>query len=150
MERRKRVEAIMNSKIFREELEKIIEQQMREGGPGTGTLLQQISDMMGGSSWRGSSGFRSGSCVIPINDIRGVDNIAYAKGEKLLRCKLAALYRIIDLFGWSQNIYNHITLRVSHDQDHFLINPFGMLYHEITASSLVKIDVQVIIKNGSF
>lgn len=145
MERRKRVEAIMNSRIFREELEKIIEQQMREGGPGTGTILQQISDMMGGgSAWRGgSTGFKGGSCVIPINDIRGVDNVAYAKGEKLLRCKLAALYRLVDLYGWSQNIYNHITLRVSHDQDHFLINPFGMLYHEITASSLVKIDVQV-------
>lgn len=144
MERRKRVEAIMNSKIFREELEKIIEQQMREGGPGTGTLLQQISEMMGAAtSWRGSMLFRGGSCVIPINDIRGVDTIAYAKGEKLMRCKLASLYRIIDLFGWSQNIYNHITLRVNHDQAHFLINPFGMLYHEITASSLIKIDVQV-------
>lgn len=138
------MEAIMNSKIFREELEKIIEQQMREGGPGTGTLLQQISEMMGAAtSWRGSMLFRGGSCVIPINDIRGVDTIAYAKGEKLMRCKLAALYRIIDLFGWSQNIYNHITLRVSHDHAHFLINPFGMLYHEITASSLIKVDVQV-------
>lgn len=143
MERRKRVEAIMNSKIFREELEKIIESQMREGGPGTGTLLQQISEMMGAStSWRGSI-FRGGSCLIPINDIRGVDTIAYAKGEKNMRCKLAALYRIIDLYGYSQNIYNHITLRVSHDHAHFLINPFGMLYHEVTASSLIKVDVQV-------
>jgi adducin len=144
MERRKRVDAIMNSKIFKEELEKIIEQQMREGGPGTGALLQQISDIMGAAtSWRGSMLFRGGSsCVIPINDIRGVDNIAYAKGEKMMRCKLAALYRIVDLYGWSQNIYNHITLRVNQDQDHFLINPFGMLYNEITASSLVKVDVQ--------
>ncbi|CAL8078267.1 unnamed protein product [Orchesella dallaii] len=143
MERRKRVEAIMNSKIFREELEKIIEQQMREGGPGSGTLLQQISEMMGAStSWRGSMLFRGGGCAIPINDIRGVDTIAYAKGEKMMRCKLAALYRIVDLFGWSQNIYNHITLRVSHDHAHFLINPFGMLYHEITASSLIKVELQ--------
>lgn len=149
MERRKRVEAIMGSKIFREELEKIIEQQMREGGPGSGTLLQQISDIMGAaSSWRGSM-FRGGNCAIPINDIRGVDTIAYAKGEKLMRCKLAAAYRLVDLYGWSQNIYNHITLRVSHDEGHFLINPFGMLYHEISASSLVKIDLQVIILNNN-
>jgi adducin len=144
MEKRKRVEAIMGSKMFREELEKIIESQMREGGPGTGTLLQQISDIMGASnSWKGNMMFRGGSCAIPINDIRGVDTIAYAKGEKLMRCKLAALYRIVDLYGWSQNIYNHITLRVSHDEAHFLINPFGMLYHEMTASSLVKVDLQV-------
>jgi len=150
MERRKRVEAIMGSKMFREELEKIIEQQMREGGPGTGTLLQQISDMMGStSSWRGSM-FRGGSCSIPINDIRGVDTIAYAKGEKFMRCKLAALYRLVDLFGWSQNIYNHITLRVSHDHAHFLINPFGMLYNEITASSLVKVDLQVTLADYCF
>ncbi|XP_021961097.1 protein hu-li tai shao isoform X3 [Folsomia candida] len=142
MERRKRVEAIMGSKIFREELEKIIEQQMREGGPGTGTLLQQISDIMGTTnSWRGN-GFRGGSCAIPINDIRGIDTIAYAKGEKVMRCKLAAVYRLVDLYGWSQNIYNHITLRVSHDEAHFLINPFGMLYNEMTASSLVKVDLQ--------
>ena len=150
MERRKRVESIMGSKIFREELEKIIEQQMRDGGPGSGTLLQQISDIMGaGTSWKGSMLFRGGSsCMIPINDIRGVDNIAYAKGEKIMRCKLAALYRIADMYGWSQNIYNHITLRVHHDHDHFLINPFGMLYSEVTASSLVKVDVQVNIYVG--
>jgi len=144
MERRKRVESIMASKIFREELEKIIESQMREGGPASGTLLQQISEMMGASaSWKGSMLFRGGNCAIPINDIRGVDSMSYAKGEKTARCKLAALYRIIDLFGWSENIYNHVTLRVSHDEAHFLINPFGMLYNEITASSLIKVDVKV-------
>jgi len=149
MERRKRVDTIMGSKMFREELEKIIEVQMREGGTGTGSLLQQISDIMGAStSWKGSMLFRGGSCTIPINDIRGVDNIAYAKGEKMMRCKLAALYRVADLYGWSQSIYNHITLRISNDLDHFLINPFGMLYNEITASSLVKVDVQGNIVEG--
>jgi len=144
MERRKRVENIMGSKIFREELEKIIEQQMREGGSGSGSLLEQISSIMGAStSWKGSMLFRGGSCMIPINDIRGVDNISYAKGEKMMRCKLAALYRVADLYGWSENIYNHITLRVHGNEDQFLINPFGMLYNEITASSLVKVDIKV-------
>jgi len=47
MERRKRVEMIMNSRLFREELERIIESQMKEGGSGPGGLLQQLSDMMG-------------------------------------------------------------------------------------------------------
>lgn len=47
MERRKRVELIMNSRLFREELERIIETQLRDGGPAPTGLLQQISDMMG-------------------------------------------------------------------------------------------------------
>ena len=49
-------------------------------------------------------------CVIPINDIRGIDSMVYAKGEKLLRSKLAAVYRLIDLYGWTQGIYNHVTV----------------------------------------
>lgn len=48
MERRKRVEMIMNSRLFREELERIIEIQMKDGGNGPAGLLQQISDIMGG------------------------------------------------------------------------------------------------------
>lgn len=51
--------------------------------------------------------------VTPVNDLRGSDSIAYDKGEKLLRCKLAAFYRLADLFGWSQLIYNHLTVSVS-------------------------------------
>merc|ERR1719192_2265571 len=82
------------------------------------------------------------SCVVPINDIRGIDSLVYAKGEKALRCKLAAVYRLIHLNGWSQGIYNHVTARVSQDTEHFLLNPFGMLYNEITASSLVKVNMQ--------
>ena len=50
--------------------------------------------------------------VTPVNDLRGSDSIAYDKGEKLLRCKLAAFYRLADLFGWSQLIYNHITVSI--------------------------------------
>ena len=52
-------------------------------------------------------------CVVPINDIRGIDSMKYAKGEKVLRCKLAAVYRLIDLRGWTQGIYNHVTVRLS-------------------------------------
>ena len=80
--------------------------------------------------------------MIPINDIRGLEGMSYTKAEKALRCRLAACYRIVDMYGWTQSIYNHITLRISQDTEHFLINPFGMLYSEITASSLVKVDMQ--------
>lgn len=106
--------------------------------------------------------------VTPINDLK---NYSFENHESIMRCKLSALYRLVDLHGWSQSIYNHITVKVSGDfQDvdnsdldspsggdnkkgmkkddsmnnnkdaanstsaKFLINPFGLLYHEISAS----------------
>jgi len=57
------------------------------------------------------------------------------------RCDLAACYRLVDLFGWSDLINTRITARVSGQHDHFLINAYGLLFDEVTASSLVKIDV---------
>ena len=56
------------------------------------------------------------------------------------RCDLAACYRLVDLFGWSDLINTRITARVPGSDDHFLINPYGLLFEEVTASSLVKID----------
>jgi ribulose-5-phosphate 4-epimerase/fuculose-1-phosphate aldolase len=58
------------------------------------------------------------------------------------RCDLAACYRLVDMFGWSDLINTRITARVPGPRDHFLINPYGLLFEEITASSLVKIDVE--------
>lgn len=97
------------SQVFREELERIIESQISEGYlPANLAALQQVTELLLPN--RRSSGLRSGQCVIPINDIRGVDGIRYTKQERLLRCKLAAVYRLIDLYGWSENIYNHVTV----------------------------------------
>ncbi len=61
--------------------------------------------------------------------------------EKLLRVQLAACYRIFAMLGWTEMIYNHITVRVPGPEKHFLINPFGLHYTEVTASNLVKIDL---------
>src|SRR3954453_13161574 len=57
------------------------------------------------------------------------------------RVDLAACYRLVDLFGMTDLHLNHISARVPGSHDHFLINPFGMLYEEITASSLIKVDL---------
>lgn len=57
------------------------------------------------------------------------------------RVQLAACYRIFAHLGWAELIYNHISLRVPGPDDHFLINPFGLHYTEVTASNLVKVDV---------
>ncbi|MNJ35610.1 Decarboxylase NovR [compost metagenome] len=57
------------------------------------------------------------------------------------RVDLAAAYRLVELFGWSDLIANHISMRIPGHADQFLINPFGMGFDEITASSLLKIDL---------
>ncbi|XP_068132594.1 alpha-adducin isoform X6 [Hyperolius riggenbachi] len=152
MEQKKRVSMILQSPAFCEELETMIQDQFKKGKNPTGLLaLQQIADFMTTtvpsvypSAPQGGMAALNLSLgmVTPVNDLRGSDSIAYEKGEKLLRCKLAAFYRLADLFGWSQLIYNHITVRVSSEQEHFLIVPFGLLYSEVTASSLVKINLQ--------
>lgn len=64
-----------------------------------------------------------------------------AREEWEARVQLAACYRIFDMLGWTEMIFNHITLRVPGPQRHFLINPYGLWYREVTASSLVKIDL---------
>jgi ribulose-5-phosphate 4-epimerase/fuculose-1-phosphate aldolase len=61
--------------------------------------------------------------------------------EWQVRCELAAAYRLFAQLGWHELIYNHLTGRVP-ESDHFLINPFGLMYREITASKLVKIDLE--------
>ena len=63
------------------------------------------------------------------------------EAERKARVELAAAYRIFDMLGWVELIFNHITLRVPGPQKHFLINPFGLHYREITASNLVLIDI---------
>lgn len=62
--------------------------------------------------------------------------------EQALRVQLAAAYRLVDFFGWTELIYGHLTARVSGPEIHFLINPFGLNYDEVTASNLVKIDLE--------
>lgn len=62
--------------------------------------------------------------------------------EWALRTDLAAAYRLIAHFGWSDLVFTHISARVPGSDHHFLINPYGLLFDEITASSLVKVDLQ--------
>ena len=66
----------------------------------------------------------------------------YAEAEWAARVQLAACYRIFAHQGWAELIYNHLSLRVPGEEGHFLINPFGLHYSEVTASNLVKVDIQ--------
>ncbi len=62
--------------------------------------------------------------------------------EWQLRVDLAAAYRLVALYGWSDLVFTHISARVPGPEHHFLINPYGLMFDEITASSLVKVDQQ--------
>ncbi|MCV2371148.1 class II aldolase/adducin family protein [Paucibacter oligotrophus] len=60
--------------------------------------------------------------------------------EWQLRCDLAACYRLVAHYGWSDLVFTHISARLPGPDRHFLINPYGLMFDEITASSLVKVD----------
>jgi ribulose-5-phosphate 4-epimerase/fuculose-1-phosphate aldolase len=67
---------------------------------------------------------------------------ATLSAEQQLRVDLAACYRLVALYGWDDLIFTHISARVPGPEHHFLINPYGWLFSEITASSLVKVDLE--------
>jgi ribulose-5-phosphate 4-epimerase/fuculose-1-phosphate aldolase len=81
---------------------------------------------------------------------RPVDRARISDAEWELRVMLAAAYRLVDYFGWTEQIYGHLTARVPGPEAHFLINPWGLNYDEVTASNLVKIDVdgKIVLDNG--
>lgn len=62
--------------------------------------------------------------------------------EWRIRVDLAACYRLIAMFGWDDLVFTHISARIPGPDEHFLINPYGLMFEEITASSLIKVDLQ--------
>src|SRR5439155_7473184 len=61
--------------------------------------------------------------------------------EWAIRLDLAAAYRLVAVYGWDDLIFTHLSARVPGPEHHFLLNPYGMLFEEVTASSLVKVDL---------
>ncbi|GAB3482657.1 class II aldolase/adducin family protein [Azotobacter salinestris] len=74
---------------------------------------------------------RLGDRLLPITE-----------AERQARVRLAACYRVFDYLGWTESIFNHITLRVPGPETVFLINPFGLHYSDVTASNLVAVDLE--------
>jgi ribulose-5-phosphate 4-epimerase/fuculose-1-phosphate aldolase len=73
--------------------------------------------------------------------VRSVEGQVPAE-EWAVRCDLAAAYRAVAMYGWDDLVFTHISARVPGPHHHFLINPYGMMFEEITASSLVKVDLE--------
>ena len=75
--------------------------------------------------------------MVTVASLRG----QVSEAEWTARVELAALYRLVALHGWDDAIFTHISMRVPGPEHHFLINPYGLFFEEMTASSLVKVDL---------
>ncbi|XP_040905971.1 adducin 3 (gamma) b isoform X1 [Toxotes jaculatrix] len=145
MEQKKRVTQILQSPVFKDELEGLIQDQLTKGNNPTGLLaLRQIADLVMANTFGGAGPLTSPisfGMVSPVNDLYGIESPSFAKGEKQSRCRLASLYRLVDLFSWARFTSSYITVRVSKEQDHVLISPRGLSFAEVTAANLVKVNM---------
>lgn len=145
MEQKKRVTQILQSPVFKDELEGLIQDQFTKGNTPTGLLaLRQIADLVMASTVGGAGPLTSPislGMVTPVNDLYGIESPSFTKGERQNRCRLASLYRLVDLFSWARFTSSYITLRVSKEQDHVLISPRGLSFSEVTAANLVKVNI---------
>lgn len=145
MEQKKRVTQILQSPVFKDELEGLIQDQFTKGNTPTGLLaLRQIADLVMASTVGRAGPLTSPislGMVTPVNDLYGIESPSFTKGERQNRCRLASLYRLVDLFSWARFTSSYITLRVSKEQDHVLISPRGLSFSEVTAANLVKVNI---------
>uniref|UniRef100_A0AAQ6AKE5 Class II aldolase/adducin N-terminal domain-containing protein n=1 Tax=Amphiprion ocellaris TaxID=80972 RepID=A0AAQ6AKE5_AMPOC len=141
---KKRISSLLQSPSFREELDVLIQEQMKKGGSSSNLwALRQLADFMAshGSPAALPVSPSNMMMVTPINDLHGWEPGSMVKGERLMRCKLASTHRLFDLYGWAQISRTCLTLRVSKEQEHFLVLPDGLAYSEVTGSSLVKVNI---------
>ncbi|XP_047237442.1 beta-adducin isoform X3 [Girardinichthys multiradiatus] len=141
---KKRISSLLHSPSFREELDVLIQEQMKKGGSSSNLwALRQLADFMAshGSPATLPVSPSNMMMVTSINDLHGWEPGSLVKGERLMRCKLASTHRLFDLYGWAQISQTLLTLRVSKEQEHFLVLPEGLAYSEVTGSSLVKVNL---------
>lgn len=118
LEREQRVTKILGSHAFRTELEGILQGQLdgSRSPPKLRAIGRLQDNVMPATAVEaahrggGSAGLSGVSSVLPINDLRGARASRYILSERQLRCKLASLCRLVDWFGWSQLVENHVSV----------------------------------------
>uniref|UniRef100_A0A8C2EIE5 Adducin 3 (gamma) b n=1 Tax=Cyprinus carpio TaxID=7962 RepID=A0A8C2EIE5_CYPCA len=152
MEQRKRVTQILQSPDFKDELECMVKEQCSKGSNSSGLLghiahliisntLSNTGVYSPSSEYRLSLTLYTFPLKIILNDLCGVEWFSCSKAERQGRCKLACLYRLLDLYGNAHFPITYITLRINKEQDHILILPKGLSFSEATAASLVKVNL---------
>uniref|UniRef100_A0A671M5X3 Gamma-adducin-like n=1 Tax=Sinocyclocheilus anshuiensis TaxID=1608454 RepID=A0A671M5X3_9TELE len=142
MEQRKRVTQILQSPDFKEELECMVKEQCSKGSNSSG-LLGHIAHLIISNTFSNTGVYSPSSAgsISPVNDLCGVEWFSCSKAERQGRCKLACLYRLLDLYGNTHFPNTYVTLRINKEQDHILILPKGLSFSEATAASLVKVNL---------
>ncbi|XP_056275192.1 beta-adducin isoform X2 [Pseudoliparis swirei] len=141
---KKHISSLLQSPSFREELDVLIQEQAKKGGSSSNLwALRQLADFMAshGSPAALPASPSNMMMVTPINDLQSWEPGSMVKGERLMRCKLASVHRLFDLYGWAQISRTCLTLRVSKEQEHFLVLPDGLAYGEVTGSNLEKVNI---------
>jgi len=154
LSQKKKVSNLLTSPYFKEELEHAVTDVLYSKSKNGNSIDSDIAKIISPfhqsnfqvleayGEMRGIQGLKASvGRVSPINDIN-VGDTTYPKTEKLLRCKIATLYRIVDLHGWNNSLNDHISVRLNKEHEHFLISPYGLLHHEISASKLIKVNMQ--------
>uniref|UniRef100_A0A8C1GN23 Adducin 3 (gamma) b n=1 Tax=Cyprinus carpio TaxID=7962 RepID=A0A8C1GN23_CYPCA len=146
MEQRKRVTQILQSPDFKEELECMVKEQCSKGSNSSACNSVWLSartqikpDIY--FCCLAVCVFPGAGSISPVNDLCGVEWFSCSKAERQGRCKLACLYRLLDLYGNGHFPITYITLRINKEQDHILILPKGLSFSEATAASLVKVNL---------
>uniref|UniRef100_A0A9R1SIU5 Adducin 3 (gamma) b n=2 Tax=Cyprinus carpio TaxID=7962 RepID=A0A9R1SIU5_CYPCA len=139
MEQRKRVTQILRSPDFKEELECMVKEQCSKGSNSSG-LLGHIAQLIISNTLSNTGVYSPSSDQIFIFVV-WLCWFNCSKVERQGRCKLACLYRLLDLYGHTHFPNTYITLRISKEQDHILILPKGLSFLEATAASLVKVNL---------
>lgn len=104
---RQKVSLVLQDDYLRHELEDTVRRHSEEGDELASVRTYQDFLVPMSNYYTAGHGI---SVVHPINDIRGTETLNYTKSERILRCKLASAYRLIDHFGWTESIYNHCTV----------------------------------------
>ncbi|EDV20848.1 uncharacterized protein TRIADDRAFT_13778, partial [Trichoplax adhaerens] len=145
LKQRKPVSTILDSQLFRQELETITQSHAKSST--NFPIKAKPSDNPITTLDLSTIAFHHLSTVAfhrfyPIADLSSRSNYSFEKGEKNLRCKLACVFRLIDILEWEQCHGTLITSRISMGKYQFLANPYGLSYQEISARKLLKVNGQ--------
>lgn len=139
---RQRVSLALADDNLRGELEDIVSAHSQS--PINGDAFRTYQDFLIPSGSLYGGGFPSLSASA-IADIRGADTLHYSKFERQLRCKVASVYRLMQMFGWGKGVFDRAACTVcasenDNEENNYFVAPTGLLFSEVTASSILKVD----------
>lgn len=144
--RRKRIDAILQSKSFRDELDRLLGSGVIDDNSVAG-CLEQLTSMVGRlkrEAGRATDGVKGYQCVRPVCDLRGVEGTQFSTYEKALRCKFACVFRLVDALGWNDACGSHLVLALPEGEPSVLVNPCDLLYSQMSASTLLRVPLSAL------